>query len=631
LVGLKRLDAAERIDEEFLTRAKEARRAAHEATFYGLAATIAGARNDPDAALKALQHAMTLGESTNYTRLLATLYGQAVEIYRSSGNLEKAEHFVELSSTATQQSGDLWDVPQHLQALAELQIARGRYSDADDAYRRAEAFLDSLIGNASTLSERTAVITASSQIYAQHFALMANHFDDTRKAYDIIEQVRGRAASDLLAAGMTTPSAAKTTERTISRLRLKLMAAQSTNDVLDLRDQIFMEEQTRWITPGASILKRTPNETVSLEQMQHALAPSAVLLEYVISDPNAYCLAISRGGSRIVRLGSKVQIEGLVASYLEAVKAKLPASREARNLYDAILRPISEAAQKQTLIVVPDGQLNLVPFDALRDASGRYVLESQTVVYAPSATTFFLLREERRPRQSSKALLAVGGIPYSRSSMNRSGLTHGFNRSGFVDLPSSADEVRIAEGAFPGQKVDSLMGRSATEAAFKAERLNQYRVIHLAVHGFADSTFPERAALILLSDPAAGEDGFLQASEIVQLRFYAQLVVLSACETAVGPLQGQEGIANLSRAFLLAGARSVISTLWQVDDDASLFLMKHFYEHLSMTQSPALALTAAKRDMLRTFGRRAVPYEWAAFTIEGAAEGRSVERDRAAK
>ncbi len=631
LIGLKQLDVAKRIDDEFLARAKQAHRAAHEADFYGLAAKLDEARTDSDAALKALQEAMILGESTDYTRLLAKLDSQAAEIYRSSGDLDKAEHYVEQSAKATQESGDLWDVPQHLRALAELQIARGQYSDADDAYKRAEAFLDSLIGNASTLAERTAVITASSQIYEQHFALIANHFDDPRKAYDIIEQVRGRAAADLLASGMTTPSAAKTTERTISRLRLKLMAARSTNDVLDLRDQIFMEEQTRWITPGANVLKRTPSETVSIEQIQHALAPSAVLLEYVISDPNVYCLAISRHESRIVRLGSKAQIEGLVASYLKAVKAKLPASREARNLYDVILRPINEATQNQMLIIVPDGQLNLVPFDALRDASGRYVLETRTVVYSPSATTFFLLNEERRQQESSKALLAVGGIPYSRSSMNRSGLTHGFNRSGFVDLPSSADEVRMAEAAFPGQKVDSLIGSSATEAAFKAERLNQYRVIHLAVHGFADSTFPERAALILLSDPAAGEDGFLQASEIVQLRFDAELVVLSACETAVGPLQGQEGIANLSRAFLLAGARSVISTLWKVDDDASLFLMKHFYEHLSRNQAPALALTAAKRDMLRTFGRRAVPYEWAAFTIEGAGEGPSVERERAAK
>ena len=118
-----------------------------------------------------------------------------------------------------------------------------------------------------------------------------------------------------------------------------------------------------------------------------------------------------------------------------------------------------------------------------------------------------------------------------------------------MDLPSSADEVRIAEAAFPRRRSICLLGTSATEAAFKAASLNEYRVIHLAVHGFADSTFPDRAALVLLSDPAAGEDGFLQASEIVQLRFDADLVVLSACDTAVGPLQGQEGIANLSTSI----------------------------------------------------------------------------------
>ena len=88
---------------------------------------------------------------------------------------------------------------------------------------------------------------------------------------------------------------------------------------------------------------------------------------------------------------------------------------------------------------------------------------------------------------------------------------------------------------------------------------------------------------------------------------------------AVGPLQGQEGIANLSKAFLLAGAKTVVSTLWQIDDSSSLFLMKRFYAHLLEGRSSAAALTLAKRDMLRTFGRKALPYQWAAFTIEGAA------------
>jgi CHAT domain-containing protein len=618
LIGLGQLDTAQRTVQELLTRAREAHRAAHEATLYGLVATIAEVRNDREAAEAALRQAVTLGKSAGLTRLLAGVYGQAAEFYRVSGDLENAERFAELSSAATQASGDLWAVPQHLQILAELQIARGRYQEADRVYDRAEAFLDSMIGNASTLLEQTAVITASSEIYSQHFALVANQFNDPRKAYDIIEQVRGRAAADLLALGLAIPSAAKATERAISRLRLKLMAARSMDEVGSLRDQIFMEEQVRWVTPGASVLKTKPRETVALPQIEQALAPSAVLLEYVMADPESYCLTISRSGSRIVRLGGRTQIEALVASYLKAVKAKLPAIREARSLYDALLGPIRETGQKDTLIIVRDGQLDLVPFDALEDMSDRYVVETRTVVYSPSATSFYLLTEQKRPLTARKALLAVGGVPYAGSSMNRSGLTRGFNRSGFVDLPSSADEVRIAEAAFPKGKVDLLLGASATEAAFKAASLNEYRVIHLAVHGFADSTFPDRAALVLLSDPSAGEDGFLQASEIVQMRVEADLVVLSACETAVGPLQGQDGIANLSRAFLMAGARTVISTLWQIDDSSSLFLMKQFYAHLS-NHSAASALTAAKRDMLRTFGEKALPYQWAGFTLEGAA------------
>jgi CHAT domain-containing protein len=569
--------------------------------------------------LAKLDQAIALSEANGFTRLLAGLYGQTAEIQRASGDLEKAERYAELASASKQASGDLWAVPQRLQTLAEIQVARGRYEEADRVYDRAEAFLDSLIGNASTVIEKTAVITASSQIYSQHFALIANQFNDPRKAYNIIEQVRGRAEADLLAAGPLTSSEAKTAERTISQLRLKLMAARSTDEVRSLRDQIFLKEQARWITPGASVLKNKPREAVAMEQIQQALAPSAALLEYVIADPYSYCLMISRGGSRIVRLGSKAQIEPLVAAYLTAVKAKLPAISEARNLYDALVRPIPEIAQKDNLTIVRDGQLNLVPFDALRDVSGQYVVETRTVLYSPSASSFYLLTKQKRPTTARKALLAVGGVPYARSSMNRSGLTRGFSRNGFVDLPSSADEVRIAQAAFPKQKVDLLVGDSATEAAFKAANLDEYRVIHLAVHGFADSTFPDRAALILLSAPSAGEDGFLQASEIVQLRFDANLVVLSACDTAVGPLQGQDGIANLSRAFLMAGARTVISTLWQIDDNSSLFLMKRFYAHLATNQSPASALTSAKRDTLRTFGTKALPYQWAAFTVEGAA------------
>ena len=121
-------------------------------------------------------------------------------------------------------------------------------------------------------------------------------------------------------------------------------------------------------------------------------------------------------------------------------------------------------------------------------------------------------------------------------------------------------------------------------------------MFHLAVHAIANETRPDRAALVLLSDPINGEDGFLQTSEVVQLPLNADLVVLSACDTAVGPVQGEEGVETLSRAFLLAGARTVVSTLWSIDDDTTLYLMKSFYAQLARKKPVPYALRVAKKE-----------------------------------
>jgi CHAT domain-containing protein len=450
---------------------------------------------------------------------------------------------------------------------------------------------------------------------------VAERFSDVPKAYHIVEQVRGRATTDLLMAGSVASEAAKNAERTVAQLRLKLMAAGSANEVHRIRDQVFMAEQSRWITPEVSILNTHSHHPASIARVQHSLKSSAVILEYVVADPSSYCLVISHTGSHIVRLGSKHHIEMLVAAYLKAIKAKQAGRDEGRQLYDALIRPIPEAQQKQDLVVIRDGQLHLAPFDAFIDTDGRYVVETHTVVYAPSATSFCLLTtERRRPHEFLHTLLAVGGITYNVGELKQVSATRGYEPNAFQDLPASREEVLAVESAFHDRRNTLLIGSSATKTAFKRAGLADYRIIHLAVHGFSNSTYPDRAALVFLSDPAAGEDGFLQASEIVQLRLNAQLVVLSACDTAVGPVEGEEGIATLSRAFLLAGAKTVVSTLWSIDDTFSLTLMRQFYQHLAAHQPVAYALTAAKRDVLQKYGREAVPYYWAGFTLEGVAD-----------
>ena len=448
--------------------------------------------------------------------------------------------------------------------------------------------------------------------------MVADRLKKPVKAYGIVEQVRGRVTSDLLSAGSVAPEAAKQTERRLSQLRLELMGARSAGQIERVRGEIFMAEQARWVTPEVSILRSRAREIVGVEQIQQALSSSGMILEYVLADPRSYCLTISQSGINIIPLSGKQRIEARVKAYLNAVEAKRSARAEARDLYDELLKPVGEIGHVKTLVVIRDGQLHLAPFDAFIDEAGLYVTESHVVVYEPSATSFYLLnKQSRRTHGFQRMLLAIGGVSYG------SGEALGFQsfeRGGLRPLPASRDEVLAAEAAVhaPGNTV--LLGSAATEAAFKKLELGNYGIIHLAVHGLADRQHPNRAALAFLPDRASGEDGLLQPPEIVQLRLKADLVILSACDTAVGPLQGEEGIATLSRAFLLAGAKSVVSTLWSVESEASLFLMEQFYRHVAAREAPSLALMSAKRDVLKTFGRDSSPYYWAGFIFEGNAK-----------
>lgn len=343
-------------------------------------------------------------------------------------------------------------------------------------------------------------------------------------------------------------------------------------------------------------------------------------MEYVTADPRSYCLVISRSGLRIVPLTDTRRIEALTAAYLHAIKARQESKAKAADLYNALVRPIPEVARKERLVVIPDGRLNSLPFDALVDGSGRYLGETHTIVHSPSATSYYLLA--KRPRRTltfDHTLLAIGGVPYNQLPQLKASSAAAYDHTPLSELPGSKDEVLAARTAIGDRGTVLLLDSNATESAFKRANLAQFRIIHLAVHGVANTTHPDRSALVLLSDPSAGEDGLLQASEIVQLRLRADLVILSACDTAVGPVEGEEGIETLSKAFLLAGARAVVSTLWSVDDTHSLFLMTRFYAHLAAHEPIALALAAAKRDMLNKFGHELAPYYWAAFTLEGAA------------
>ena len=570
------------------------------------AAQIARSQGDMPGAIAYLSEALRHSELVGNTHAIPQFQSDLSDLYRLTGNLEQAEVLARRAAESAQALGYIPLIPKLLNVLAQIQVSRKEYAEADQTYDRAATIQDVMIGNTDSALGKTALIKGVGDLYEKHFGLIAEHGGDPTKGFTVVEQARGRVMTDLLMSGDKTSPESLATEKNLGRLRLQLTEAHSEKDIEKLRDQIFLAEQSRSVTPEVSILKAREHQVITSRQLQDSLSNSEALLEYVVDDPASYCLVITRTGIRIVKLPAKEALSSLVIAYLDKLKAKERADDEARHLYDVLLGGLPGLQDAKQFIIVRDGQLHLVPFDALVEPSGRYVVESRTVVYAPSATSFFLLRTAAKRKSAAQGVLAVGGVPYQQSG------------TGLGDLPSSRDEALGAAAALPNPSNTLLLGKEATETAFK--KSVNHRIIHLAVHAIANNSSPDRAALVLLSDPQHGEDGSLYPSEIVQLPLDADLVVLSACDTAVGPIEGEEGISTLARAFLLAGTRTVVSTLWTIDDDSTLYLMKVFYAELARKKSVPEALRVAKRSMLKKFGpSKAVPYYWAGLTVEGLA------------
>src|SRR5205823_11417121 len=165
------------------------------------------------------------------------------------------------------------------------------------------------------------------------------------------------------------------------------------------------------------------------------------------------------------------------------------------------------------------------------------------------------------------------------------------------DLPETREEVLTASKAVTKDPV-LIFGPNATETAFKAEPLADFKIVHIAAHGFVDTQFPERSGLVLGVDPSSHDDGLLQVREIMRLRFNADMVTLSACNTGVGKIEGEEGVTNLVEAFLVSGAKAVVASLWSADDTYTLALMEKFYTHIAEGQDKTSALRQAKLDLL---------------------------------
>src|SRR5262245_57756015 len=365
------------------------------------------------------------------------------------------------------------------------------------------------------------------------------------------------------------------------------------------------------------------------------LLPDArsALLEYVVTDKRTYLFALTSmaGGASVELKVYPLEITGRelgerAAKFRETLAKGSPGFRQsARELYDLLLKPAAAQLQgKTSLVIVPDGALWELPFQALLAASNRYLLEDCAVAYAPSLTALsemIRLRDGKKDSEGSPTLLAFGNPALGKQTIARA-------RSVLMDekldpLPEAERQVNTLKLIYGPGKSKIYICAEAREERAKAES-GSYRILHLATHGVLNDSSPMYSRVLLSqAEGDANEDGLLEAWEIVKMDLKADLAVLSACETARGRVGAGEGMIGLSWALFVAGCPTTVVSQWKVESASATELMVEFHRRLKSQManradsfSAARALREAALKLRRTAAYRH-PFYWAGFVVAG--------------
>ena len=337
-------------------------------------------------------------------------------------------------------------------------------------------------------------------------------------------------------------------------------------------------------------------QPVDIHDLQSELDGSTAMLAYWLSDKEIIIWMIT--DSSVVghnTLISREKINSLVESTRLAIKSNKrdEATSGLSKLYNILISPLEDkVAGFSNLIIIPNGPLHLLPFQALINGSGRYLVEGFNILYTPSAGVYKVCNNRKVESGSSFMGLALADVSLD-------------NRSG---LPGTAEELSNILPLFTTKT--SASGLQGTETFVKLNA-GSYDIIHFATHGSYNYRQPLYSCLLF--PPSDDDDGRLNVFEVFEMNIKAKLVTLSACETGLGYINRGDELTGLSRAFLFAGSSSVIVSLWAVADYPTSLLMTNFYRYLK-DHPMQEALTLAQRDVLKLFPQ---PLYWSPFVLIG--------------
>jgi CHAT domain-containing protein/lipoprotein NlpI len=539
-----------------------------------------------------------------------------------------------------------------LTTLGKAYRARGENDLAMQTFKKAIAQIEEMRNQVAGL-ENERQLFFEDKVAPYHeivdILLATNNPDAKTQALLTAESAKARVLLDVLSTGRVDLSKAMSLAEKDEQAKLNkqivdlnvAIAAENTKHESDLRLLKDLNEQLRaarirYETFQNSICaahselgdSRSQVTPITTDNLSSLLNPSEALLEYVVTETKTYLFVLTKDqvsrSTQVqayqIQLGSH-DVAKETRQFRDLITTQGAFTESAQRLYDLLLRPAEQQLKGRTSVcIIPDGALWDLPFQALQPRDRHYLLEDYAISYAPSLAVLKEMSARRRTGQTtSNSLLAFGNPTASQEVATN--IKTAYRGETLGPLPDAELEVSALKNIWGSSSSQVLIGTSATKSVFRQEA-PKYNIIHLATHGILDDSSPMYSSLIMArsnNDPT--DDGLLEAREILQLNLRADLVVLSACDTARGRIGAGEGMIGMSWAFFVAGVPTMVASQWKVDSASTATLMIDFHKRLraespAQSQTRATALQQAALTLMKD-PRYRHPYFWAGFVMIG--------------
>jgi CHAT domain-containing protein/Tfp pilus assembly protein PilF len=538
------------------------------------------------------------------------------KLYVDQDKSERAEKILDSALTTTGYPEMRWRAFYQKGRMYEKE---GLDDRAIESYRNSVNVIEKMRGNLTIDEFKSSFIESKRDVYDRLINLLQKN-NDPAGAFQVSEQDRARSFYDILAnrkidfrgskAGdlISREQEKRIEMQKLSRLIQRSEAGDSTNDphfrseILHLRNELSkVQSEYEDLLQELKLSNPSYNEMVSarlvnLADLQNKLDRTAASVVYWISDNQIIIWLVTSKEvySTSVEINSS-DLSSLVEKTRRSIQSNKgeESDRDLASLYTYLIQPVEgRLAGITNLVIIPNGPLHFLPFQALRNGKGEYMVQLYNIIYEPSAGVYILCNE-RVAEQGSRFL----GFALSEVSVG-----------GKAGLPGTGEEVRKILEIFPDNL--SAFGANGSET-FVKKNAGRFNFIHFATHGSYNFDQPLYSCLLF---PASEEDdGRLNVYEVLEMNLNAKLVTLSACETGLGNLNRGDELIGLSRAFLFAGSSSVLVSLWAVADYQTSMLMTSFYSHLK-DHTVQEALTLAQREVIKKFPQ---PLYWSPFILIG--------------